>query len=435
MKKFLLTSFAIAAISLQAQTWTTQNTMYTNASTGISKFAIVDANTVWSFPYDGTGSTTTNYKQISTTTNGGTTWNYKAITFGLSTSHISDVCAVSGTQGWLACYGASGASGNGVYVTNDAGTTWTKQTTAPFSVSTSFPNVIHFWDANNGMVMGDPTSAGVFEIYTTTNGGTNWTAVPAANIPAAEAGEYGYVRMSNVVGNSIWFCTNFGRVYKSDDKGYNWTVFSTPIGDFGGASQSGSFTVKDSNNAWVLDSTGLVIYDTTDGGVNWNAVSTSGTILNSDLAYVPGTTKTLINTGTGGSQISYDGGVNWTVIDTTQKVQLGVLDGNSIWAGGFTTGSGASSTGGAFKLSPLLGTSEVSVKNAVNVAPNPTKGEITISSKNGVKSMQLLDLSGKIVKTFGNVKQLDLSSLKAGVYMLHVTTVDGKTTATKVVKQ
>ena len=109
----------------------------------IEKFSIVDANTLWSFPYDGTGSTTTNYKQISTTTNGGTTWNYKAITFGLSTSHISDICAVSATQAWLACYGASGVSGNGVYVTSDGGTTWTKQTTAPFNVATSFPNVVH----------------------------------------------------------------------------------------------------------------------------------------------------------------------------------------------------------------------------------------------------------------------------------------------------
>src|SRR5690606_35089027 len=97
-----------------------------------------------------------------------------------------------------------------------------------------------FFDINNGITQGDPAS-GYFEIYTTTDGGTNWTRVPNANIPTPLSGEYGYNNMFETVGDIIWFATNKGRLYKSTDKGLNWTVSQTPATDFGSSNNFARF--------------------------------------------------------------------------------------------------------------------------------------------------------------------------------------------------
>ena len=64
--------------------------------------------------------------------------------------------------------------------------------------------------------MGDP-SGGYFEIYTTNDGGNNWSRVSQANIPDPIAEEYGILSLYTVVGNTIWFTTTKGRIYKSID--------------------------------------------------------------------------------------------------------------------------------------------------------------------------------------------------------------------------
>ena len=77
-----------------------------------------------------------------------------------------------------------------MYKTTDGGLTWDKQETA-FPGFNGNPIVIHFFDSNNGVCVGDPNN-GYWAIYTTTNGGTNWIRVPSANIPAPiPAGEVG----------------------------------------------------------------------------------------------------------------------------------------------------------------------------------------------------------------------------------------------------
>lgn len=46
-----------------------------------------------------------------------------------------------------------------------------------------------------------------------------------------------------------------------------------------------------------------------------------------------------------------------------------------------------------------------------------------------------MDMNGKVIKTFSSVKQLNISSVQSGVYLLKVTTEDGKSTATKLIKK
>src|SRR5690606_9560040 len=117
----------------------------------------------------------------------------------------------------------------------------------------------------------DP-EGGYFELYTTTNGGTNWTRVPSANIPAPLSGEYGYVHNYDVVNNTNWFGTNKGRIYKSVDKGLNWTVAQSPVSDFAGAAIAGNYTFSTETKGLLNTSTGLM-YNTTDGGATWTQMA------------------------------------------------------------------------------------------------------------------------------------------------------------------
>lgn len=46
-----------------------------------------------------------------------------------------------------------------------------------------------------------------------------------------------------------------------------------------------------------------------------------------------------------------------------------------------------------------------------------------------------MDMNGKVIKNFSSVNQLNISSVTAGVYLLKITTEDGKSVATKLIKK
>lgn len=433
MKKLLLSGFALLSVWATAQySWTPQNSGFTATSTGVSKVIPVSPTVAWAYGYDGT-SANQNYQVFTKTTNGGATWTPGSINIGNTALQISDMTAVDANNAWVA---TNTGTNDGVYRTSDGGATWVRQATATYSDANSFPNVVHFFDVNNGVTQGDPIG-GEFEIYTTTDGGTTWVKVPGANIPNPLAGEYGYTTKGEAAGNVYWFGTNKGRLYMSSDRGLNWTVSQTPLPDFGSAASNGDMAVKDAQNGWVIDQDGI-LYATTNAGGTWDPVPFVGTVFGSDIVYVPGTANTLVSSGANpnstngiGSSISTDGGLNWTTIDdTAQYLSLGAYDASTVYAGGFS-GTG----GGMYKLSPLAATVNPALaSNKIVVYPNPTKGDVNIKAKSTVTTVEVVDLSGRVVKTFGSITQLDLSGLKAGVYMLNVTLADGSKNSTKLIK-
>ena len=231
--------------------WIIQNSGFSQASRGINYISIVDQNIVWSTAYDGSG-TAANIQQFTKTLDGGNTWTPCNINVGNSGLGISMIKAISGTTAWLAAYPNAAGQLGGIWKTTNGGSTWTKQTTATFSNASSFTNVVHFWNANDGFCMGDPIN-GEYEIYRTTNGGTNWTLVSGANIPNPLSGEFGYTRQIETFGNSVWFTTNKGRIYHSTDKGATCAVYTTPLIDFGGTTMSGNFSFSSLNAGIIVN--------------------------------------------------------------------------------------------------------------------------------------------------------------------------------------
>ncbi len=327
--------------------WIPQATGFASIYRGIRNISIVNPQVVWASAYDGSGGGA-NILEFSKTTDGGATWTAGSI--GIPTNcSVSELFAVSADTAWVATYGNT-TGGNAIFRTVDGGATWNAQTTATFSGTAAFPNTIYFWDADNGLCMGDP-NGGYYEMYTTTDGGDNWVRVPQASIPAPLNGEYGYNggKDYDVVGNTIWFGTNMGRVFRSDDRGLNWTVVTS------GQPEVTNITFGDENNgilqykAYNTQTGAITAFEmmvTTDGGLTWNDLNYTGDIFKSDIDAVPGHPGMYIATGSSqnlpecGSAFSLDYGQSWTMIDdSVQYTCVSFYDDMTGWAGGFNTSS------------------------------------------------------------------------------------------------
>lgn len=441
MKKIFTIASMALALAANAQvtpSWTTQNSNFPDTSTYPFVMNSKGENVVWAFGADGSGGGA-DYRVYTKTSDGGATWiggQMTGVPVGVA---VMDIAAGDANTAWISGYD-DGAGVQGVWKTINGGTTWTRQATAAYNSATSFTNIVYFWDLNAGVTMGDPATTGRLEVYTTTDGGTTWVKQTGA---PAQSGEYGYVHNRAVAGNTIWAGSNFGRIFRSNDKGVTWLdTISSPVSDFGGEGESAEIALKDASNAWVLSIFGI-LYKTTDAGATFDAVDAqSGTMYPTSLAYVPGTDQTLLTGAASttygrGSSISFDGGANWTEI-ANSYVDAGITSfaassTTAIWGGSFNNGS----TGGVNKLSPIaLATSEASAVKGLSIAPNPTYGDLNISTVLNVKAVEILDMNGRLIKTFGaDSKKLDLSSLKVGVYAVKVTTVDGKSQITKFIKK
>ena len=334
--------------------WVEQASGFWEASRGVNYIHAVDENIVWASGYDGSGSNLP-VQEFTRTVNGGELW--EADTIGgtaPSDGDIAMICAIDEYTAWVPIH--SGAI-QGIWKTSDGGVNWVHQDTALYSGSGSFPNVVHFWNENDGWCQGDPVD-GYFEMYTTTDGGDTWTRVPSEDIPAPNTGEYGTVGYYDVLGDTVWFgtqcSTNPGRVFKSTDKGYTWTVADTPFPSSGWV----DVRMKDDMNGLAMDkrSGGSLLAETSDGGETWTSITPTGYFFDYDIAYIPGTENMWITTGaaTGDSGASYslDGGYTWVNYDEVSGVQLldcDFIEGGIGWAGSFCVDE---YTGGMYKYTP-----------------------------------------------------------------------------------
>ena len=185
-------------------------------------------------------------------------------------------------------------------------------------------------------------------MFITSNGGTNWTAVPVNNNPLPIGGEFGITGGYSAVGDTIWFGTNKGRVYKSVDKGFTWDVHVVPA-------LTGDYLIpvfRDGSNGLVHNFIGqafvgcnpAAIYETFDGGETWQAVTSLGSMYAFSIAHVPEMGNAWISSGgwiwgESGVSISYDGGHHWYDFPGTNGAKFRAMSwvNNSCgWAGSYS---------------------------------------------------------------------------------------------------
>ncbi len=448
MKKVLLSAMVLASTATFAQGWTVQSTGFAEPSRGISNIDIVNPSTVWALAYDGTSSTN-DIQEFTRTTDGGNTWIPGTIpeADGLILTNVS---AIDGMTAYVGAVSRDVPGFGGLFKTTDGGASWEGLNEENYLDEDSFFNVVHFFDANNGVTEGDPVN-GAYEVFRTSDAGATWTAVAT---PAPQDGEWGYNGGNPHAGSSFWFVTNKGNIYRTTDMGMTFQKFNTPITDFGGATASGKIFFSDDNVGMLVRSLGsaaspnYTMFRTFDGGATWDAGTPSTAPLGAgSYAYIPGSqviVKCSQVTTNAGSAYSEDNGATWTVFGVTgntQTEQKGVVeffDGNTGWSAGFSTDQ---NSGGIFKFdgSFTLGTNDVAAANKFTASPNPTSGMLTLSSDNAaISEVYVFDMLGKqvLTSTFDSVNtaSINMSSLNAGIYIVSTKDAAGKVEVTRVVK-
>jgi photosystem II stability/assembly factor-like uncharacterized protein len=361
MKKILLTAItALASFMTQAQ-WLNQNLPPLGYDGYINDIEVTDVNTVWANTQDGTTGAATQYTQdFVRTIDGGNTWTFGSITGSPAANSISNIWPIDANTCYVAMYGTTPAT-MGVWKTTDGGVTWNEVGTNMFTAASSFTDFVYFWDAQNGMAMGDPSGSPLkYEIYLTSDAGATWTQVPGANIPAlTNSAEYGITNLFTHAGGSIWFGTTYGDIYRSTDNGNTWTKAPSGLPAYtgtGGRQDISDIAFTDANNgiALQINGTGFLVVNTTDGGLTWNSITPAGNFYISDIDAIPGTNM-LISAGSSGTlfgtSYSTDNGVSWLDIDAgVSHTGIDFLDINTGWTGEFIASGGP---GGAWKFTGL----------------------------------------------------------------------------------
>lgn len=70
----------------------------------------------------------------------------------------------------------------------------------------------------------------------------------------------------------------------------------------------------------------------------------------------------------------------------------------------------------------------------ISLSPNPVSSDLTIKSSKDIKKVEIYDLSGSLVMVSSNLKQINVSKLDRGAYIIKVITSEGATSA-KFIKQ
>jgi predicted GH43/DUF377 family glycosyl hydrolase/photosystem II stability/assembly factor-like uncharacterized protein len=270
------------------------------------------------------------------TTDGGNNWVCDTIA-GISNGYFQLIFAIDADTAYATVYVNASEVSKGIYKTTNGGSTWNRQNA--FNASQYGPGYVHFFDSQNGLVIGDPN----LETYTTTNGGLIWNSVV---MPVALTGENTSINRNGIIAydNFVWFSTG-ARLFKSTDRGYTWTIM---VYEPQYINWTPSIAFQDSMNGIYSLKKRLALdhfyRKTTDGGVTW--VTLSNTILNNlaptALQHLPGTEATYIvgggmPQGMRGTAVTYDAGESWSVIDTAANYQISFPSYTVGWSSQYTT--------------------------------------------------------------------------------------------------
>ena len=408
--------------------WTLQSSGFTNGYRGIQNISAVNEYVVWASAYDGSFSNG-QCMDFCRTIDGGESWQVGTVNVPRSESYsISSISAVSDVEAWATIFVSANSrslTGGKVAHTTDGGKSWDIQPTAVFNGRSAFPNTVYFWDSQTGVCLGDPND-GYFEIYTTTDGGNQWNRVPSSRIPASKRSEKGLVGSFSVCGNTVFFGTSAGRLFRSVDKGATWTVAQTPLSD----NFKLAFRDDDTGLISAISTNKYDVYRTTDGGSGWEKVEPNDRFYISSFAYVPGT-DTIVSVGANpdgtvyGLSYSTDFGATFTnyadfYTDISMFTALGIApNGKGMWAGSLNYSRYYGGMWHRGITEPILKSTPIKSVQAntnenISVYPNPASDVVRIECKETIVSLELLTISGTTVVS----KQVDATSCSLSVATL-----------------
>jgi photosystem II stability/assembly factor-like uncharacterized protein len=157
--------------------------------------------------------------------------------------------------------------------------------------------------------VGVPATFPMYQVIYSSNGGTTWN-------PQEVNGSFqAYLGISMINGSTGYISASGGEIAKTTNGGTNWNVLTTAIPT---DQNLGTIDFIDVSTGWVFSNStnaGGNIWKTTNGGTNW-AVQNSGLSGNEQIIYsadmVDANTGWFVNEAPGKPYKTTNGGVNWT---------------------------------------------------------------------------------------------------------------------------
>ena len=300
-------------------------------STSIRAIVGIDENTAYFAGSRGT---------VGYTKDGGTSWNIKHITYQDSIIPAFRSLATNGEDFFTLSIGNPAL----LYKITENNKTQLVYTEEDSNV---FYDAMQFFDANNGIAIGDPTD-NCMSVIITKDGGNTWTKVPCEQLPEVAEGEAAFAASNTniaIVGNTVWFASGGmkSRIYKSIDFGNSWEVFETPITQ--GEPTKGIYSIAfaDKNNGiaiggdYLKPTLNLANKATTsDGGKTWSLIAEGeNPNYKSGIQFVPETNgNEIVTVGVTGISFSNNGGKTWQQVSDKSYYAISFVDKNTAWLSG-----------------------------------------------------------------------------------------------------
>ena len=293
-----------------------------NTKTSLRGLSVVSDRVTWVSGSNGS---------VGKTTDGGITWKWLKPK-GYEKIDFRDIEAFDDKQAVIVGI----ASPAYILKTVDGGETWTENYKNVDSAI--FLDGLSFWDKNKGIIFGDPINDKM-QLLKTVDAGKSWQDISGKLKTKLTKGEASFAASGTTIktlpGGKTWIATGgtVSNIYFSPDYGQNWQVFKCPI--LQGENSTGPFSIDFLNEKIGVTVGGNYVKDkenannillTNDGGKTWQRPAAPVLGFRSGVTYI--NAKTLVATGTSGTDISTDGGQNWKHIsdksfNAVQKAKKG----------------------------------------------------------------------------------------------------------------
>ena len=317
-----------------------------------------------------------------------------------------------------------------IYYSNDGGTNWITQYVD--TINFPFLDFIHFFDEENGIVIGDAISSqSPAMVLKTTDGGDNWVSINLNFLLGEFSRDVFYTIDFPSISVGYFFGSRNNKLYKTIDGGVTWQEVALPFG------VDKVNTIKFYNeNLGMLVSNDYpgdnFVYRTFDGGASWTKLSFVTNQNLHEIEFLPGSFSNVWLTNYDKLYFSADTGSNWQevpIVDSSLAVHNIEFLNDSIGFVLCCNGNffATENNGGIITSTDNKNISIVIDYSLFQNYPNPFNPTTRISYElplNGLVTLKVFDILGKEISTLVNEEksagkyQVEFSSggLSSGIY-------------------